>query len=137
LETLALPYSLISNLDYQQTWSQENEKKFKLMHTEKWEIDMPLRSNFTLHKTLVPVEYYETNKVFDLIYFDAFGPDKQAELWQLEIFKKLFELMNTGGVFVTYSAKGDVRRSLLAVGFEVSKLEGPPHKRHMLRAIKR
>ncbi|MDZ4669119.1 MAG: tRNA (5-methylaminomethyl-2-thiouridine)(34)-methyltransferase MnmD [bacterium] len=136
LETLALPYSLIAKLEYQKELSLENEKLFSDMHLGDWEVDLPLTANFVLYKTLNPIETFLSNKTYDLIYFDAFGPDKQSELWQPEIFKKIFGLMNSGGVFVTYSAKGDVRRSLLAAGFEVTKLEGPPHKRHMLRAIK-
>jgi tRNA U34 5-methylaminomethyl-2-thiouridine-forming methyltransferase MnmC len=136
LETLALPFPLIDKLGYEKELGIENELFFSAMHLGDWEIGLPIRPNFTLHKTLQAIERFESHKTFDLVYFDAFGPDKQSELWQPEIFKKIFDLMKIGGVFVTYSAKGDVRRGLQAAGFEVSKLEGPPHKRHMLRAVK-
>ena len=59
--------------------------------------------------------------MFDLIYFDAFGPDKQPEMWTKEIFTK-FPANKKKEVFVTYSAKGEVKRNLKACGFEVTLL---------------
>ena len=73
---------------------------------------------------------------FDLIYFDAFGPRVQPELWTEEIFERMYRALRKGGVLVTYSAKGSVRRAMQTVGFIVERLEGPPGKREMLRATK-
>jgi tRNA U34 5-methylaminomethyl-2-thiouridine-forming methyltransferase MnmC len=73
---------------------------------------------------------------FDLIYFDAFGARVQPELWNELIFKKMYDSLRINGVLVTYSAKGSVRRAMQSVGFKVERLEGPPGKREMLRAIK-
>lgn len=73
---------------------------------------------------------------FDLVYWDAFAPDTQPELWTAELFARVFEAAAAGAVLVTYSAKGDVRRALMAAGFEVEKLPGALGKRHMLRAKK-
>jgi len=73
----------------------------------------------------------------NLVYFDAFGPNKQPELWTPLIFNKISSLTAIGGVIVTYSAKGDVRRELAASGFEMERLPGPPGKIHMLRGIKK
>jgi tRNA U34 5-methylaminomethyl-2-thiouridine-forming methyltransferase MnmC len=72
----------------------------------------------------------------DVVFWDAFGPKKQDGVWGVSLFKPLFDSMRSGAVFVTYSASGDVKRALKEVGFKVEKLEGPPHKRHMLRALK-
>ncbi len=77
----------------------------------------------------------EKNK-HHLVYFDAFGPDTQPEMWSEQIFEKLYGSMRGGGVLVTYSAKGAVRRALKAAGFQVEKLPGPPGKREMTRALK-
>jgi tRNA U34 5-methylaminomethyl-2-thiouridine-forming methyltransferase MnmC len=71
-----------------------------------------------------------------LIFYDAFAPRVQPELWTAEIFLKLFSLLNPGGILVTYCAKGEVRRNMIAAGFSVEKLPGPPGKREMLRAAK-
>ena len=73
---------------------------------------------------------------FDLIYFDAFGPDKQPEMWHEEIFKKISEHTVQNGILVTYSVKGVVQRLLKKNGFKVTLLPGPPGKRQILRAIK-
>ncbi|MDP4203818.1 MAG: tRNA (5-methylaminomethyl-2-thiouridine)(34)-methyltransferase MnmD [Bacteroidota bacterium] len=73
---------------------------------------------------------------YDLIYFDAFAPNKQEDLWKPEIFDRLFLSLKPGGVFVTYCAKGVVRRMLQSSGFLVERLPGPPGKHEMLRGKK-
>ena len=73
---------------------------------------------------------------FDLVYFDAFGPDVQPEMWTEEIFIKIAAGMKPGGILVTYSTKGTVKRNLKAAGFSIEKLPGPPGKREMLRAVR-
>ena len=79
---------------------------------------------------------FNINKFYDVIYFDAFAPNKQPELWKVDVFSKLFNLTSNNGVLVTYCAKGQVRRDLEKVGYFVERLEGPPGKREMLRATK-
>ena len=74
---------------------------------------------------------------FDLIYFDAFAPSAQPELWTDDIFRNMFQVLAPGGALVTYCAKGVVKRSMKAAGFEVEALLGPPRKREMTRAWKR
>ena len=73
---------------------------------------------------------------FDLIYFDAFAPNVQPELWEPVMMEKMFAALNPRGVLVTYCAKGDFKRALKSIGFEVNTLKGPPGKREMVRAIK-
>ena len=80
-------------------------------------------------------EINDKNK-FDVIYFDAFGARVQPELWTEEIFLKMFLALKSGGVLVTYAAKGSVRRAMQSVGFSIERLPGPPGKREMLRATK-
>ena len=75
---------------------------------------------------------------FDVVYFDAFAPEKQPEMWEESILRNLHAAMTVGGVLTTYCAKGVVRRMLQAVGFEVERLPGPPGgKREILRGIKK
>ncbi len=136
LETIPLPYSLVQDLQYNNYWSELDENRFALMHQGNWDEFIEISNGFKLKKINESLLDFKTSDLFDLVYFDAFGPDKQTELWQLEIFEKLFSMMNKGAIFVTYASKGDVRRALLAAGFKVEKIAGPPRKRHMLRAIK-
>ena len=74
---------------------------------------------------------------YDIVYFDAFSPEVQPELWISEIFQKLFRTIKTNGVLTTYSCKGDVKRAMGTAGFEIEKLPGPPGKREFLKAIKK
>ena len=71
-----------------------------------------------------------------MIFYDAFGAHAQPELWDVQWMKKCYDLLNQNGVWVSYCAKGSVRRALQEVGFEVERLSGPPGKREMLRAVK-
>jgi tRNA U34 5-methylaminomethyl-2-thiouridine-forming methyltransferase MnmC len=74
--------------------------------------------------------------MFDLVYYDAFEPETQPELWTTEVFVKLWSWMNEGGVLTTYCCKGYVRRNMISAGFEVEKVPGPPGKREMICAVK-
>ena len=84
----------------------------------------------TLEKAIFPIEHY------DIIYFDAFSPEVQPELWTFEIFQKLYHTLKDGGVLVTYSCKGSVKRAMKKAGFIIKKLPGPTGKREFLKAIK-
>ncbi|PHR71581.1 MAG: SAM-dependent methyltransferase [Lutibacter sp.] len=110
---------------------------FKEMHDISWDERHNIRKNFHLTKQQKFFKDIDDKNTFDLIYFDAFGARVQPELWTEEIFKKMYIALKQGGVLVTYSAKGSVRRAMQAVGFMVERLEGPPGKREMLRAIKK
>jgi len=116
--------------------SLELQQKFKAIHKAEWQQEVALSEGFVLFKNQTDLTTYQTDKHFDLIYFDAFAPDKQPEMWTITIFEKMYASLSRGGVLVTYSAKGSVRRTLQAVGFRVERLPGPPHKREMLRAVK-
>jgi tRNA U34 5-methylaminomethyl-2-thiouridine-forming methyltransferase MnmC len=72
---------------------------------------------------------------FDLVFFDAFSPDVQPELWSVGVFKKIAVSMKRGGILTTYSTKGTVKRALASAGFKIEKLPGPPGKREILRAV--
>ena len=96
-----------------------------------------ISEEFRLYRFNHSLEELEEGKFsFDLVYFDAFGPDVQPGIWSPENFLKIFRMMNPGGILVTYSTKGVIRRALKAAGFTVEKLPGPPGKREMLRAVR-
>ena len=109
---------------------------FNNIHKSSWEEINQLSKYFCLLKRKLFFQDIEYENNFDLIYFDAFGARVQPELWTEDIFKKMFNALRENGVLVTYSAKGSVRRAMIAAGFNVERLPGPPGKREMLRAIK-
>lgn len=104
------------------------------LHRAPWQEDVPLTAHFTLHKSHASLLDVQPGKTFHVIYYDAFAPGAQPELWTQRVFEKLYHLLEPGGILVTYCSKGDVRRAILAAGFMVEKLSGPPGKREMLRA---
>lgn len=110
---------------------------FNTIHNCAWEKDCLLNTDFTLHKTMIKLQDARLpENYFDLVYFDAFAPTIQPALWQSQIFRKLNASMKTGGILVTYSSKGDVKRALLESGFKIEKLPGPKGKREFCRAEK-
>jgi tRNA U34 5-methylaminomethyl-2-thiouridine-forming methyltransferase MnmC len=82
------------------------------------------------------LQNYQTDKQFDLVYFDAFSVRHQPELWSAEIIDKVCGFMRSEAVFVTYAITGNLKRALQSAGCVVEKLPGAPGKREMLRARK-
>jgi tRNA U34 5-methylaminomethyl-2-thiouridine-forming methyltransferase MnmC len=109
---------------------------FQAIHQVEWNKKTAIDEQFSLHKIHAKIEDVSLNETFDLIYFDAFGPRAQIDMWTKEIFQKLYYATTNNGVFVTYCAKGQVRRDLESVGYKMERLQGPPGKREMLRGLK-
>ena len=109
---------------------------FQKLHEIPWEKETQISPFFTLQKKQMFFGEISEKEEYSFIYFDAFGPRVQPELWTEEIFQKMFSGLKSGGILTTYSAKGSVRRAMQAVGFKVERLPGPPGKREMLCATK-
>lgn len=136
IEAFPVADDLLQQLNYPAELGGEAEAVFQKLHAMSWKEVGELLPSFMLEKLHTTLEEFTSDTAYDLVYFDAFAPSAQLELWSLEIFQKMFSLMNAGGVLVTYCAKGDVRRAMIAAGFRVEKIPGPPGKREMLRAWK-
>ena len=106
------------------------------MHAATWNTVMPIHSKFELYKHHCKLNTFVTQERFNIIYYDAFAPTAQPELWTVEVFEKLYDLLKPEGILVTYCSKGVVRRAMEAAGFRVTKLQGPPGKREMVRAFR-
>ena len=109
---------------------------FDFMHNAQWDKNCQISEKFSLVKQHKFFDKIDDHNRFNIIYFDAFGARVQPELWTEVIFAKMYAALKPNGVLVTYSAKGSVKRAMIASGFQVEKLLGPPGKREMLRAIK-
>ncbi|MEX2484946.1 MAG: tRNA (5-methylaminomethyl-2-thiouridine)(34)-methyltransferase MnmD [Brumimicrobium sp.] len=135
LEAFPVSTDELSQLAYESLPEVKDYKQeFLKIHEASWEELVDISPTFKLEKVEQKLNNFNPQKIsFDLIYFDAFGPRVQPEMWTLEIFKKLFYAMNSNGILVTYCAKGQVRRDLIEAGFQVEKIPGPPGKREMLR----
>lgn len=101
-----------------------------------WGVPVEISSDFLLTKLEEDLVDFRSKKRFDIVYFDAFSPEAQAELWSEAVFTKLYDMMSHGGLLVTYCSKTQVRRRLQASGFIVKKQMGPPGKREIVQAFK-
>lgn len=139
IEKYPLEKYVTSQLNFGQLISDDAQQIFEKIHDCNWNEVVPISKYLSLLKIKGDLIDYNLTQIeyCDVIYFDAFGPDKQPEMWTPPIFRKISLVTSPGGVFVTYSAKGDVRRELAANGFEMERLPGPPGKIHMLRGIKK
>lgn len=138
LEKYPLTQEVVEQLHFEQfILNPELLDFFKKMHAAPWNEPVDLIPYFTLqkiHETLE--EFSPPDSYYDVVYFDAFAPEKQPELWTEAVFTKLYKAVRPGGVLVTYCAKGAFKRNLKAAGFIVEALPGPPGKREMTRGIR-
>lgn len=137
IEPFPLNPDLTRQLNYPEQLGSETDLLFKKIHDAEWNRENHITDHFILRKVLYSLEKIELeDNCFDLVFFDAFGPEVQPELWKEEIFQKIFLSEKNGGILVTYSAKGSVRRALKNSGFSVEKIPGPTGKREITRAVK-
>lgn len=138
LEPFPLEPKLIQKLNYPALLPEPATAIWSKLHSTSRKNWMAIHEKFQfllindgLEEFLPPQDHY------NLVYFDAFAPTIQPALWAIDIFRKLYSSLKDGGILVTYSAKGEVRRNLIKAGFIVERLPGPAGKREMLRAIKK
>lgn len=112
------------------------ESVFTQLHDAPWDTKIAIHPNFSLHKYQTTLQSFTTNMCFHAIYYDAFAPSAQPELWTTEAFTRLFNFLVPGGLMVTYCSKTVVRKSMEAAGFRVTKIPGPYGKREMVRAFR-
>ena len=138
LETEPLPYSLIGQLNYAEQLHQPDAQEwFTKLHKLQWDRKLAVNEHFNLHKMKMSLhEAQLEEEQYDLVYFDAFAPNKQADMWTLEVFRKLYASMKNGGILCTYSAAGIVKRALRSAGFKTEHPAGPHGKREMSIAFK-
>lgn len=136
IEAYPVSADLIDQLNYVELLTQNIQPVYTTIHACEWGMPVALSNQFTILKIKNTLQEAVLENSYHLIYFDAFGPGVQPEMWTEEIFAKLFDVIESGGCLVTYCAKGEVKRTLKRVGFTVESLPGPPGKREMVRAIK-
>ena len=138
IELYPVDIATIKELNYTQQLGYEYcYGPYHSMHLVRWNEAHDVTPHFNFKKINASViEHRFEPESFDLIYFDAFAPDNQPEMWSVDVFKAMHQALKTGGVLVTYCSKGVVQRTMKEAGFTVEKTPGPPGKREMLRAIK-
>ena len=131
--------SIHNKLNYSQLAGETSSSVFDDIFFAKWGKFTQITANFTLGKYKADIikDPVPVNLYFDIVYYDAFSPGIQPEMWTADIFSKIYESTSEGGIFITYCAKGSVRRTLKNIGFYMERLPGPPGKREILRGIKK
>jgi tRNA U34 5-methylaminomethyl-2-thiouridine-forming methyltransferase MnmC len=135
LETFPVPEEIWSKLNYID--SVGLKEKFNQLHEATWNEVVPIIPNFNLRKIQTSLQQIDFSSEFDLIYFDAFAPNKQPEMWEIEVLQKVVNAMRPESAFVTYCAKGQLKRDLKSLDLEVETLPGPPGKKEMVRGVKK
>lgn len=133
VELYPLPFELATRLNYAGLAWPEGESLFLDLHRAEWEKPTQITDRFVLHKIEGDANRVSLPDGIDLVYMDAFAPEKQPEMWNATLYRRLVDAMLPGATLVTYCAKGDVRRGLRDAGLLMERLSGPPGKRHILR----
>ncbi len=138
LEKYPLNESEYLKLNYPSIIFPENRQAFFDIHRAEWNTDVEISPEFVLHKHEADLLgfRFDVGRKFDLVYYDAFAPGKQAEMWTDEIIRQVTDCVDTGGILVTYCAKGSVRRSFTSAGFTMERIDGPIGKKEILRGKK-
>lgn len=137
LELYPLDMNMIRQLGYPEDIDSLHSTWYYALHEAVWGASVSVTPHFQLQKLNVDYTSFQFTEVYDVIYFDAFAPEKQPEMWSQELFDRLFAHTAPGGILTTYCAKGVVRRMLQSAGYQVERLPGPPGgKREILRATR-
>ncbi len=136
LELNPLSLESTSGLHYFDQLGGESEELFAKITHAQWDVSCSITDSMSLRKIHQDINCWQSDRRYQVVYFDAFAPEVQPEMWEPEVLSKIAELTLPNGVLTTYCAKGEVRRRLQAVGFKVYRIPGPPGKREMIRAVK-
>jgi len=139
LEKYPLSEDEYQKLNYSDIIFPEFSSVFALMHQSQWDLPVMISPDFKLQKLQADLTCYDFKVLpkFNLIYYDAFAPSKQPEMWTDDILQRVSDSVIKGGILVTYCAKGSVRRSFSAAGFEMERIPGPIGKKEILRGKKK
>ncbi len=134
VEKFPVTVTELAQINYGSLLDAEND--FRKIHGCEWGQEIRIDTFFSLQKKQTALEDIQNLSDIHCIYYDAFAPGHQPELWTVSVFEKLFAMLQPGAVLVTYCSKSDVRRAMMAAGFAVEKIPGPKGKREMVRATK-
>ncbi len=135
IELYPLSLQQIEQLNYTDNLPRSRQL-FQKIHQCPWNSAEEITPNFSLQKSEADIRTIQLHKNYDVVYFDAFAPDVQPELWTVEVFQNIYNHCNKNAVLTTYCSKGIVKQALRKAGFTVKRLPGPPGKRHIIQAVK-
>jgi tRNA U34 5-methylaminomethyl-2-thiouridine-forming methyltransferase MnmC len=137
MEKYPLSAGLLNKLNYCSILGPASEKIWRRIHKAKWDTTEQITDYFVLRKLRGDLLTDKSDAIADLVYFDVFAHSKQPEIWALDVLERTCSMLGSNGIFVTYSARGELKRNLRSLGFEITLLPGATGKREMIRAIKK
>lgn len=142
IEKFPVTWDELEALNYGALIGGESDKILNAIHTADWGKSVEISQFFSITKLECGIESLSGNNMpynienVDIVYFDAFSPNIQPELWSREIFEGLYGIMSERSLLITYSSKGIVKSALRETGFTVNRLKGPAGKRHITLALR-
>jgi len=137
VEAFPLTDNILSQLNYPVQLGKEAELGFSKLHKAPWNEDIEVGNNFTIHKIHADIRSLKLSaEPYDLVYFDAFAPKIQPEIWEKPVLTTVIGVMSNQGILVTYCASGQFKRDLRSLNMQVEEVPGPPGKRVMTRAYR-
>ncbi len=138
IEKYPLNETIVRQLNFTNYLPADYTAVFQELHHSSWNQEVKIDADFALHKIKADFLNYTNYRKnsFDVVYYDAFAPNKQSEMWDENLLSKCHDMLKTNGLLTTYTVKGDVKKMLKKIGFHIERLPGPKGKRHILRAIK-
>ena len=136
LEPFPLPEEVVKSLNYPAYFEPDLQDVFFAMHRLPFDQPAELHPNFTFIKYKTTLQDFTATLQADVVYFDAFAPNKQPEVWAYANLQKVYDLLKPGGLLVSYCARGQFKRDLKALRMQVEALPGPPGKKEMTRGRK-
>ncbi|HCT29282.1 MAG TPA: SAM-dependent methyltransferase [Bacteroidales bacterium] len=136
IELFPLNNEILNKINYKSVLSPNEFELWTKINHAQWELEKNISDFFSIEKLKMSICNANLTKTFDLIYYDAFAPEDQPELWDKSIFEKIYNATNPEGILVTYCSKGIVKQALRHAGYKVERHPGPIGKRHIIRAIR-
>lgn len=135
IDTFPMPLEVVETINYPELLDADKHL-FREMHSGAFEVNHRLGTNFTLKKIKNDIHLHQSEQLFNIVYFDAFAPEKQPDMWESAVFERLYGMMLPNANLVTYCAQGQFKRTAKTAGFVVERVQGPPFKREMTRVTK-
>jgi tRNA U34 5-methylaminomethyl-2-thiouridine-forming methyltransferase MnmC len=137
VEAYPLSISTVEQLNYAELLNvSQYDAVLKQLHTLNWSEKHAISNSFSIQKHLLDFKEIDFTDTFDIIYYDAFSPESQPELWESEMLQRMYDALKNGSILTTYCAKGSFKRALKSVGFQIENIAGPRGKREITRAFK-
>lgn len=134
-EPFPIKKSEVLTLNYPKQLNIDSSLLMSIHNNVHGSVNLSERFKLCMNKTAI-AEAVLLSNLYNVVFFDAFSPQAQPEMWTFDIFKEIYRSLKQGGVLTTYSCKGSVKRALKESGFDIEKLPGPPGKREFIRAWK-